>query len=507
MEQPHMIQSDPNYAAAAAALSLNLTPDQLREAINTLQASQQLHFTNTPPQPTIPKPNSSQFRWVRLPMNGKDIPPPLTGHTLTAGPDNRLFLFGGRTSRNECLNELFVFETDALNWRKPATSGTPPSPRRDHSAVLWGDKIYIYGGYNDATGEYLDDLYILDTITMRWDYLNVPGDQPPGPLRGHASFVLWGNLFIHGGQTVGGRCVSGFHYVHLHTGSTGWAIMPQEGIPPSPRAYHSVTVVGNVFLFYGGTNGSMVFGDLYGLDLQDNTQIPVWRQIQLRTSTMYPLQPMGESSSSPSSSPLLHPGTPTSISSHRSLSTTGATATATLTGIGGFNTSMNQRFPILPRFGHSCLPLGPNLLFLGGSITLSSFPAQATSPLPEQTTNDLSLLSVVTWSNVPTPVTVSKTNPRINGEDHQFATAVACEHDHGISNNNHHSRNKNVTNHSHRNNDHDDDDDEDGPLYCYGGEGCGIVGGENAVLGDFWALNLGAQAVGTRMESMDLRLV
>ena len=48
--------------------------------------------------------------------------------------NGELLVFGGVFPNPDpqpdgCSNELYIFNTDAKNWYKPITSGTPPSPK------------------------------------------------------------------------------------------------------------------------------------------------------------------------------------------------------------------------------------------------------------------------------------------------------------------------------------------------------------------------------------------
>ena len=49
-----------------------------------------------------------------------------------------------------------------------------PAPRRNHSALLMGATMLIYGG-QDETGNVLGDIHELDLIKMKWNV--VPLDQ------------------------------------------------------------------------------------------------------------------------------------------------------------------------------------------------------------------------------------------------------------------------------------------------------------------------------------------
>lgn len=71
-------------------------------------------------------------------------------------------MFGGEVgyaSSGEC--PLWVLDLKNLSWSQcsasgqgmpPGSSGTSPSGRRGHSAVLYGSAIHVFGGYQDLRG-------------------------------------------------------------------------------------------------------------------------------------------------------------------------------------------------------------------------------------------------------------------------------------------------------------------------------------------------------------------
>jgi len=66
--------------------------------------------------------------------------------------------FGGYGGQ-DCLNDTWSFDTSTRKWTELQCIGSVPSPRRNHTAVLVDDVMYVFGGY---TGEIiLDDLYAL----------------------------------------------------------------------------------------------------------------------------------------------------------------------------------------------------------------------------------------------------------------------------------------------------------------------------------------------------------
>jgi hypothetical protein len=66
--------------------------------------------------------------------------------------------FGG-CDRKHDYNDTWSFNISTRKWTELQCTGSIPSPRRNHAAVLVDDVMYIYGG-NRAT-IFFDDLYAL----------------------------------------------------------------------------------------------------------------------------------------------------------------------------------------------------------------------------------------------------------------------------------------------------------------------------------------------------------
>ena len=48
--------------------------------------------------------------------------------------------------------------------------GTPPSPRHSHSAVIYENSMYVFGGYD---GHYRNDFYRFNFVTNSWSQINL----------------------------------------------------------------------------------------------------------------------------------------------------------------------------------------------------------------------------------------------------------------------------------------------------------------------------------------------
>ena len=68
--------------------------------------------------------------------------------------------FGGYGSGQD-VNDTWSFNISTRKWTQLQCTGSVPSPRVGHAAVLVGDVMYVFGG-NTVDGTYLGDLTALN---------------------------------------------------------------------------------------------------------------------------------------------------------------------------------------------------------------------------------------------------------------------------------------------------------------------------------------------------------
>jgi N-acetylneuraminic acid mutarotase len=85
-------------------------------------------------------------------------------HT-TAVQGEKIYFHGGHDG-NQWLDDLHVLNTMSLVWSKPKVSGQKPSARACHTMSRVGRKLYMFGGYDGD--KCFNDIDILDMDTMTW---------------------------------------------------------------------------------------------------------------------------------------------------------------------------------------------------------------------------------------------------------------------------------------------------------------------------------------------------
>ena len=108
----------------------------------------------------------SQDKWEKIDFSG-DIPEPVTGHKAVVYED-RLFVFGGVNLIEESNNNLYILELEYNNWIKKEFSKTEVICLTEHSMSLGnGNQLVIFGGY--SKGYYTNNTYIYDINEEKWD--------------------------------------------------------------------------------------------------------------------------------------------------------------------------------------------------------------------------------------------------------------------------------------------------------------------------------------------------
>ncbi|KAF8401529.1 hypothetical protein HHK36_012469 [Tetracentron sinense] len=133
--------------------------------------------------------------WSLMEAKG-DIPVARSGHTVVRA-GSVLILFGGENAKRRKLNDLHMFDLKSLMWLPLHCTGTGPSPRYNHVAALYDDRILlIFGGASKS--RILNDLYSLDFETMIWSRIKLRGFHP-SPRAGCCGVLCGTKWYIAGG--------------------------------------------------------------------------------------------------------------------------------------------------------------------------------------------------------------------------------------------------------------------------------------------------------------------
>lgn len=120
--------------------------------------------------------------WARVKIGGPS-PCPRNGHSACIF-NNCMYIFGGRNNDNKKLNDIWKYEILKQEWtqismenRDEDPTWSVPLERSGHSCDVYGQYMVVFGGFYDLTKE-LNDLYLFDFVTERWIPIFVEENSP-----------------------------------------------------------------------------------------------------------------------------------------------------------------------------------------------------------------------------------------------------------------------------------------------------------------------------------------
>lgn len=145
-----------------------------------------------------------RFRWKKLTFtlkNGIDSISKRCSHTSTL-VHQHLYIIGGGyfdidTNHFQHYGDIWKYDLQNLSYECVLNDGF--IPRRGHTACLFNDRIYIFGGIT-ASSELTSQLIVYDTKDNSIvEYNRQPGIWPSAR-RGHTAYIYRNCMFVHGGE-------------------------------------------------------------------------------------------------------------------------------------------------------------------------------------------------------------------------------------------------------------------------------------------------------------------
>ncbi|ROV99385.1 hypothetical protein VSDG_03957 [Cytospora chrysosperma] len=230
----------------------------------------------------LPAPASGMY-WSRAPVSGHPHPA-LRAHTTTIIGSN-IYVFGGCDSR-ACFNDLYVLDADAFHWSQPYVSGEIPAPLRAMTCTAVGKKLVIFGGGDGPA--YYNDVYVLDTVNFRWTKPRILGDRVPSKRRAHTACLYKNGIYVFGGGD-GVRALNDIWRLDVSdlskmswrlishpsddgtskvSRSPGGSTVAGKDLRPKARGYHTANIVDGKLIIFGGSDGGECFNDVWLYDIE-----------------------------------------------------------------------------------------------------------------------------------------------------------------------------------------------------------------------------------------------
>ncbi|KAG9255962.1 uncharacterized protein F5Z01DRAFT_619200 [Emericellopsis atlantica] len=228
----------------------------------------------------LPAPASGMY-WSKALTSGTPVPS-LRAHTTTLIGSN-IYVFGGCDSR-ACFNDLYVLDADAFYWSRPPVVGDIPMPLRAMTCTAVGKKLVVFGGGDGPA--YYNDIYVLDTVNFRWSRPRVVGDKVPSKRRAHTACLYKNGIYIFGGGD-GVRALNDVWRLDVSDMSKmSWKLISSADRTPPPgtkdvrpraRGYHTANMVGSKLIIFGGSDGGECFDDVWVYDVEEH----IWKAVSI----------------------------------------------------------------------------------------------------------------------------------------------------------------------------------------------------------------------------------
>mmetsp|Transcript_123592 Transcript_123592/g.357438 ORF Transcript_123592/g.357438 Transcript_123592/m.357438 type:complete len:623 (+) Transcript_123592:121-1989(+) len=234
----------------------------------------------------VPSQVNPAWRWGRVSVHGVG-PSVREGQQAVEVGDN-IYIFGGCVQETRCYNDVWILNTQRMEWRQDRFTGAFPEPRGGHTATLVSTSVFVFGGANSQ--DTFGDVFRLDLENKQWSTGVV--SQPelsPGRRTNHAAAAdADGRVYVFGGYDFRGVFLGDFWVLQApslqhnpwktdEVFAAVWVSPATTGKAPTPREGHSMTVIGRgMFVFGGFSNKGEILNDLFLYDLDQL----VWRELR-----------------------------------------------------------------------------------------------------------------------------------------------------------------------------------------------------------------------------------
>merc|ERR1719483_1707854 len=113
---------------------------------------------------------------------------------------DKIFVFGGELSFcNSEETPLWIYYIKDNHWEKFTTPKgvVTPTGRRGHTALVYQDSMYIYGGYQDLKGS-TSELWTFHFPSQTWHMVSQGGDAECPPRHHHSAVLHDSAMWVFG---------------------------------------------------------------------------------------------------------------------------------------------------------------------------------------------------------------------------------------------------------------------------------------------------------------------
>uniref|UniRef100_A0A0N5CD48 Kelch domain-containing protein 10 n=1 Tax=Strongyloides papillosus TaxID=174720 RepID=A0A0N5CD48_STREA len=226
---------------------------------------------------------TSRYEYDSNIFNNYPVPYQRYGHTVVVWND-KIYLWGGRNDDHGASDLLHSYDPANNTWEIVNAHGRIPPARDGHTAVVWKNKMFIFGGFEEDHQIFSQDVFVFDFITNEWAEVKPTGKKPAWR-DFHTACVIDGKMYIFGGRCdemgmfISNKDIYTNEVYVLDLEEYSWKTITKKGDGPSGRRSHSSWVFNNRMYIFGGYYGptNSHFDDLYEFD----PKTELWRKINV----------------------------------------------------------------------------------------------------------------------------------------------------------------------------------------------------------------------------------
>lgn len=175
-----------------------------------------------------------------------------------------MYVFGGCTSPDSTLNDLWRFDLGTREWIRPLAMGTYPFPKACASMVVYKDNLVLFGGWSHPTptplhqaARFFSDLHMYSVTANRWSQISTCAtlnSVNPPPIAFHSASILGDQMVVFGGTELYDTRSNEIWVFDFE--EVKWSKPRTNNVKPSPRYGQSqVTLDDHHILIIGGCGG------------------------------------------------------------------------------------------------------------------------------------------------------------------------------------------------------------------------------------------------------------
>jgi N-acetylneuraminic acid mutarotase len=163
--------------------------------------------------------------------------------------NGKLYTFGGWNGfSKKWFNDLHQFDFETREWKEIVAKGEVPPQRTSHSAVVYNNSMYIFAGFSGEN--YMNDLYEFNFITQTWTNITEQGiGKRPAPRSRFCAAVYGQHMYLLGGWNK----VSYFDDFYSYNFVTKeWTQICNENFSIPGISQYAISVFNNFLYVFGG---------------------------------------------------------------------------------------------------------------------------------------------------------------------------------------------------------------------------------------------------------------